>query len=73
MKDSFETGQDFTYYWVNEVCEESKNIPSWITVDYALIYGRINSQKIMLRLIAQWSITLTDTFLRGQFNENIYY
>ena len=34
----FETGQDFAYYWVNEVCEESKNIPSWITVDYADIW-----------------------------------
>ena len=34
----FETGQDFAYYWVNEVCEESKNIPSWITDDYADIW-----------------------------------
>ena len=34
----FETGQDFAYYWVNEVCEESKNIPSWIIVEYADIW-----------------------------------
>ena len=34
----FETGADFADYWVNEVCEESKNIPSWITVDYADIW-----------------------------------
>ena len=30
----FETGQDFAFYWVNEVCEESKNIPNWVTNDY---------------------------------------
>ena len=34
----FETGQDFADYWVNEVSEESKNLPSWITVDYADIW-----------------------------------
>ena len=34
----FETGQDFAYYWVNEVCEESKNIPNWVTIDYADIW-----------------------------------
>ena len=34
----FETGQDFAYYWANEVSEESKNLPSWITVDYADIW-----------------------------------
>ena len=34
----FETGQDFAEYWVNEVCEESKNIPNWVTIDYADIW-----------------------------------
>ena len=34
----FETGQDFADYWVNEICEEFKDIPSWITVDYADIW-----------------------------------
>ena len=34
----FETGQDFADYWVNEVCEESKNIPSWVKIDYADIW-----------------------------------
>ena len=27
----FETGQDFAWHWVNEICEETKNIPSWVT------------------------------------------
>ena len=47
----FETGQDFADYWVNEICEEFKDIPSWIT------------QKIMLRLIVMENIP-TDTFLK---------
>ena len=34
----FETGQDFADYWVNEVCEESKNIPNWVKIDYADIW-----------------------------------
>ena len=34
----FETGQDFAFYWVNEVCEESKNIPNWVTIDYKDIW-----------------------------------
>ena len=34
----FETGQDFAFYWVNEVCEETKNIPNWVTIDYADIW-----------------------------------
>ena len=34
----FETGQDFAFYWVNEVCEETKNIPSWVTIDYQDIW-----------------------------------
>ena len=34
----FETGQDFAEYWVNEVCEESKNIPNWVTIDYKDIW-----------------------------------
>ena len=34
----FETGQDFAFYWVNEVCEESKNIPGWVKIDYADIW-----------------------------------
>ena len=34
----FETGQDFAEYWVNEVCEESKNITNWVTIDYKDIW-----------------------------------
>ena len=34
----FETGQDFAFYWVNEVCEETKNIPNWVTIDYKDIW-----------------------------------
>ena len=34
----FETGQDFAFYWVNEVCEETKNIPNWVAIDYADIW-----------------------------------
>ena len=34
----FETGQDFAFYWVNEVCEETKNIPNWVTIDYEDIW-----------------------------------
>ena len=30
----YETGQDFAWHWVNEICEETKNIPSWVTIDY---------------------------------------
>ena len=34
----FETGQDFAFYYVNEVDEETKNIPSWVTIDYQDIW-----------------------------------
>jgi len=34
----FETGQDFAFYYVNEVDEETKNIPSWVTIDYQEIW-----------------------------------
>ena len=34
----FETGQDFAWHWVNEICEETKNIPSWVTIDYEDIW-----------------------------------
>ena len=34
----FETGQDFARHWVNEICEETKNIPSWVTIDYEDIW-----------------------------------
>ena len=34
----FETGQDFAFYYVNEVDETTKNIPNWVTIDYADIW-----------------------------------
>ena len=34
----YETGQDFAWHWVNEICEETKNIPSWVTIDYKDIW-----------------------------------
>ena len=34
----FETGQDFAFYYVNEVDEATKNIPSWVKIDYADIW-----------------------------------
>ena len=34
----FETGQDFADYWCNEVNESTKNLPSWLTVDYQNIW-----------------------------------
>ena len=34
----FETGQDFAEYWFNEVDESAKNIPDYVTIDYADIW-----------------------------------
>ena len=34
----YETGQDFAWHWVNEICEETKNIPNWVTIDYKDIW-----------------------------------
>ena len=34
----YETGQDFAFYYVNEVDETTKNIPNWVTIDYADIW-----------------------------------
>ena len=34
----YETGQDFAWHWVNEICEETKNIPNWVTIDYEDIW-----------------------------------
>ena len=30
----FETGQDFAFYYVNEVDKNTKDIPNWVTIDY---------------------------------------
>ena len=30
----FETGQDFAFYYVNEVDKTTKDIPNWVTIDY---------------------------------------
>ena len=34
----FETGQDFAFYYVNEVDEATKNLPDYVTIDYADIW-----------------------------------
>ena len=34
----FETGQDFAFYYVNEVDETTKDIPNWVTIDYKDIW-----------------------------------
>ena len=34
----FETGQDFAFYYVNEVDETTKDIPNWVTIDYEDIW-----------------------------------
>ena len=34
----FETGQDFAFYYVNEVDSATKDLPSWVTIDYADIW-----------------------------------
>ena len=34
----FETGQDFAFYYVNEVDEATKNIPDYVTIDYKDIW-----------------------------------
>ena len=34
----FETAKDFAFYWVNEVCEATKNLPDWVTIDYQDIW-----------------------------------
>ena len=34
----FETGQDFAFYYVNEVDSTTKDLPSWVTIDYADIW-----------------------------------
>ena len=33
-----ETGQDFAFYYVNEVDKTTKDIPNWVTIDYADIW-----------------------------------
>ena len=35
----FETGQDFAFYYVNEVDKTTKDIPNWVTIDYADIWA----------------------------------
>ena len=34
----FETGQDFAFYYVNEVDEATKNLPDYVTIDYEDIW-----------------------------------
>ena len=34
----FETGQDFAFYYVNEVDKTTKDIPNWVTIDYEDIW-----------------------------------
>ena len=34
----FETGQDFAFYYVNEVDETTKDIPNYVTIDYKDIW-----------------------------------
>ena len=34
----FETGQDFAFYYVNEVDKTTKDLPNWVTIDYADIW-----------------------------------
>ena len=34
----FETGQDFAFYYVNEVDKTTKDIPNWVTIDYKDIW-----------------------------------
>ena len=34
----YETGQDFAFYYVNEVDKSTKDIPNWVTIDYADIW-----------------------------------
>ena len=41
---------DFAEYWCNEVNESTKNLPEWLTVDMR-IYGRLNFQRTILKLI----------------------
>ena len=34
----FETGQDFAFYYCNEVDSATKDLPNWVTIDYADIW-----------------------------------
>ena len=34
----FETGQDFAFYYVHEVDTATKDLPSWVTIDYKDIW-----------------------------------
>ena len=34
----YETGQDFAFYYVNEVDKSTKDIPNWVTIDYKDIW-----------------------------------
>ena len=34
----FETGQDFAFYYVNEVDSATKDLPNWVTIDYKDIW-----------------------------------
>ena len=34
----FETGQDFAFYYCNEGDSATKELPSWVTIDYADIW-----------------------------------
>ena len=36
----FETGQDFAFYYVNEVDKTTKDIPNWVTIDYKDIWEK---------------------------------
>ena len=40
----FETGQDFAFYQVNEVDKTTKDIPSWVTIDYMEVWENKLSQ-----------------------------
>ena len=72
----FETGQDFAWHWVNEICEETKNIPSWVTIDYEDISGSIDSMETMRRLIvmakALYHIFNSKIFLSKMINSNCH-
>ncbi len=34
----YETGQDFAFYYVNEVDKSTKDLPDWVTIDYKDIW-----------------------------------
>ena len=40
----FETGQDFAFYYVNEMDKTTKDIPNWVTINYKDIWGNKHSE-----------------------------